>query len=171
MKQLFKKNLFFTALLITALAFSCKGHDHHDHDHDHEHEHEHEHDDAHSSVHLTIIKDGKNIAIEAEAHRDALFLKPDKSEVSLQDFAGHLDKTIVFGQTCQAAEKAVTSEEEGHHEIYLVNFQVSCQEELSQLQFQFADVYSSIKKVHAFVVLGDKTNELSVEANSTIDLQ
>lgn len=169
MKQFLKKNLFFTALLITALAFSCKGHDHHDHDHDHEHEHEH--DDAHSSVHLTVIKDGKDIAIEAEAHRDALFLKPDKSEVSLQDFAGHFDKTIVLPQACQAGEKTATSEEEGHHEIYLVNFQVSCQEELSQLQLQFADVYSSIKKVHAFVVLPDKTNELSVEANSTLNLK
>lgn len=195
MNTFFNKRLFFSILTIALVGFwtiSCGGDKHADHDHEHaahhehdehgdhdehdehgEHHHHDEHDDEHSSLSMTIIKDGKSLAFEIKGHRDALFDKDKgEKEVSLDSFSRQSHKAVSFPDNqCEVGKVTTDIEEEGHHKIYVVSFPVECQKEAAKVKFDFADVYSPIKRIHADSIINDNVEEHTVDADGVLTLK
>lgn len=153
--------LSFSVLFIFGLL-SCQGHTH---------QHVGGVDDEHSSIFMQVLKEDTSVAFAIEAHRDALFLKGNDAKVSLQDFLRHLQQGIAFPQNqCQMQNPKATMREQGYHEIYLINVAFDCQKEVTQINFHFDEIYSSIKKVHANVLVNNNIVSHNIESGGELKL-
>lgn len=131
----FKITIYFLTLLALLVFAGC-------------HE-EHHQDDEHSSVELSIIQEGKQIGLELEAHKDALFTDGNKENPALVEVRDNFDKLIQFQQSdCAYKEKNARTDKEGHHDIYLIFAKVECKSLPSKVSFGFSEIYPSIKQVH-----------------------